>query len=1380
MDGSPDVNVKKLALEDLPKEELVLKCRNLLLIAQKAKQAKDVIIEENNKLKEQLRQQQNLSSEDIIEKLTQQKADLLTNVEELRSEKVLLINKYTRSEAQLRDAETKVSDLDIANQSYKRRVDRVTEENEQLIKQLDELEKQIEELKTLGLQQQQQLLSLEKSNIALMKTNTNITEQLEEQHKEDSSCHINDLQNKLSISIEEVKYLKLENHKLSNDLIELQVRIKESDEKLHLTDNELLEKRKTIESLHLKIDEIQNDQDMKLLLEQKNELNAKIIQLENELKLEDTLINDLKEELSLRNNQSEENANLVDDLKTELHKNKALVEKLQQDMVNTNQKLSDNQIMSSGVASDLQNSNEKLRERLKLYHMKIVKFAADIKQLKQSKTELLATFKMYTAQVSEWKKQLHLLLDKITKQEIENNDIKMKNREYEEIIKEKTNENLLLLEKLKQLEKYKDCVVENEKLNDLNKSLKDEINSLCQQLKILEQESLNDQEKISNYSQVEQDLNKTIQELQEKCISLEENALEDQKTLMNIKNQFENSEKTSSTVAEKLHKEKLELTETYNECYKNHLEMVAENNTLKSCINDLNNKVGAFQQKQLILEELEKELDEKVAAIEKYKIEIANLKVSHSNVITEKENIKESLNCAEKELHNVQEKYLEDVNSFETKERENEEKIKKLQDFEKQNNILLEKCQVYEKESENLIQENCKLKECVEKYLEENKQLVATENSMKSNISLLHKKLEESQTIIESLGNELEGNKREIINLDNSNKSLKDQLNNTSKLEQALAEKSGEEMLKLVKENNKLVDTVKDLEVKIEGLANTSLLDKEIQTDVDLYNFEEIISSLRRENAELLSEMNEMNQALKERGETISMQEAQYEDMVKKFQTYELQFKNSKDVINKKEEIIENLKEEINSLQLSSVHVQDLESVNKKDEEINQLKLELQELRDKLLSISQTDMQSDTHYAESENMSTSTISKTEEMNRMKDLDSSWEERYAKLRNFALKLKGKLRDLTTELQKEQTDKTELQQKHAKTIQTFQQQIDKLQDDLESSKTECKQYLKKLDATALDVSKDKKQLADNEEIISQLNSVIDGLNKEKTNTDNWKKQVSAKIQALKKEQEANNLLKKEFENRINKLNAELESKDKALKQEIERHNQTKTVLQESNNECKKQSVLNLEMQDYERSVKDLSQKIDKKQELINKLKSQLETQKTSLHTLKDQYQDLQETTKTWEDKYDKVSSENDFNKKKIGDFENILSERENKVQDLTYMLENIRSENEDLSTQLSKAIADHQKATNASKEECDLLRSQNMGLEQTLRKIQDILKMKEQLLAEMEKEYHGYKVRAQSILRQNCTRDIGAEEKLSEEAASLRAQVDILTSQVKELR
>lgn len=538
---------------------------------------------------------------------------------------------------------------------------------------------------------------------------------------------------------------------------------------------------------------------------------------------------------------------------------------------------------------------------------------------------------------------------------------------------------------------------------------------------------------------------------------------------------------------------------------------------------------------------------------------------------------------------------------------------------------------------------------------------------------------------------------------------------------------------------------------------------------------------LTQENQELLSEMNEMNQALKERGETISKQMIYCDELLKKVQEYETQFNKYSEMITEKDKKIKFLEENISDLRNDMAMKINLEEENgearKKEELVSQLMNEIQTLKDKLNSLNESNCD------ETETMSTSTISRTDETNRLKDLEGSWEERYGKLRSLAIKQKGKIRELTSELSKEQSERSEIQNKLAsslKNVQSLQNQCDKLQDELDECKKECKDYSKRLENVAHDVSKDKQLLVKNEEIINALKVEIENYKKEKSNTDSWKKQVSAKVQTLKKELEANVLLKREYENKIKQLEADLEQKEKTLRTEMEKHKQTRNSLLESNNECKKQSVLNLEMQDYERSVKDLTQKLEKKQELIGKLKNQIDSQKSTINTLKEQNRLLEEQTQCEEKDLLSANVEINLFKKKINDLEALLMEKDSKINDALDNLERIRMENEDLSTQLSRTVSEHQKIIENLKSEKDHLRNVNLGLERKLREVEDKNKLNEEEFAKIKKDYEAYKIRAQSVLKQNQNRDYGLEEKLTEEIESLRAQIDVLKKENDEIK
>ncbi|KAL1491312.1 hypothetical protein ABEB36_011926 [Hypothenemus hampei] len=650
----------------------------------------------------------------------------------------------------------------------------------------------------------------------------------------------------------------------------------------------------------------------------------------------------------------------------------------------------------------------------------------------------------------------------------------------------------------------------------------------------------------------------------------------------------------------------------------------------------------------------------------------------------------------------------------------------------------------------DLQNENVKLQEAYEAKTEENqsslcryeaqlgsleKEIEAKQvafNELKKNHEKLQEELKlKNENLLESIQKYTETNANLIV--------AKEKLKQLSVLEQSF-----ETEQKFTKESNeeiqRLSENIKQLEEKLK------LSESNRQTPSS-------IADLKRENSELLSEMNQMNQALKERGESISQLEVHCEEMEKKLQLYE--FQASRNV--EKEETIRNLSKELDSLRN-----------NEQTMEISNLKAEIVALKDRL--------QADSAYADTETMSTSTISRSEEANRLKDLEGSWEERYGKLRTLAVKFKSKIK----ELEKEREQLLTKQTTSVKTIQSLQKTIDELQDDFEESKKENKQLLAKLNSVAENISKDKQQLVENEEVISKLQKEIEELCNDKKSVDEWKKKVSGKIQTLRKELEAKNLLIKEAENRTQELENELKNRNLDLQREQDSHKQTKNLLEQSSNECKKNSMLNLEMQDYERSVKELTQKIEKQTREIQNLHTQLETQKNTVSVLREQNKLLEERIEEEQKNGNSTSIEISAYKKNMADLEELVQQKDDKLSDLNKLIETVRSENEELSRELPKVISEHQKTLSQVKGERDRLRNELLGVQQNLRDVRDVLKLREDELETMKTEYENYKVRAQSILKKNQNRDLGMEEKLQEEVSDIKSINEKLKLELSELK
>lgn len=915
---------------------------------------------------------------------------------------------------------------------------------------------------------------------------------------------------------------------------------------------------------------------------------------------------------------------------------------------------------------------------------------------------------------------------------------------------------------LLELEKNKTLIEEKGIVDAKMSELQSMLSISLEEIKKLHAENKVALEKVDNLklnlSEKDNNILTISKELQTKCDIV--------KALTEELNTLKEYKVETSNIVESYNKLKLEYTELTESIKSKDSVNLTDSDNLQELNNKLKEKVKLYHSKLV-------KFAGQVKALKTDKKDILNLFMKYTNQV---KIWQEQLNIVATKLVEVETALLQE------KEEASKENMRLSSELEKLQVTYNESKKQHETELKNEKEMfNRKLKE-YQDLIKSNQEKPDISEDALTELKVSHEKLEsEKQTLTSELEKLKDGNKKiqevnlnEISQLKEVIQSLELELEHSKQTETQLAEKSSEEILKLVQENKDLLSTNTRIqeELDIINRIRSQNQDQETQTDAEPLpsnEYEEQIQHLKRENSELLREMNEMNQVLKERGESISKLEAHCEEILKKLQVYETQANKNVDNISQKDELIQKLTKEIEDLKNNG-------NSSPESDTVSALKNEIEHLKEKV------NANMDTSYAESETMSTSTISRTDEANRLKDLEGSWEERYGKLRNLALKLKGRVRELTGVVAKEQQEKEELQQKLAqnmKTIQTLQNQIDDLQDKLEINKKQANQYAERLNSIATDISKDKQQLVRNEETISKLRQEIEQHKTEKQTTEQWKLEVSAKVKTLRKEIEANTLLKKDFEARIAKLNSDLEAKEVQLKNEIESHRQTKNQLDQSNNECRKNSVLNLEMQDYERSVKDLSQKIDKKQEQITKLKSQVETQKSTISALREQNKILEEKVQNEESTLSSASTEILSYKKKISELENLVQQKEEKVHSVTDLLESSRSENEELATELSKVIAEHQKAANAAKNEKDHLRSQLLGLQQSLRQTQDSLKLKEDELKSTNAEYESYKVRAQSVLRQNQNRDVGLEEKLSEEVTTLKSQNDFLNSQLKEL-
>ncbi|XP_068152592.1 GRIP and coiled-coil domain-containing protein 2 [Drosophila tropicalis] len=190
-------------IESLSKDEIITKYKGLLNIAKKAKQAKDDLTEENRQLKEALRRAaEKQASLPAMQEMVQDFTD--KNV--ILTEQVQALKRQTKTDAE------RLSHLEIENESLKRQLNRLTEENDGLLADVERMELAMQQVNALGTEQRKNLELLEE-DIAKIKEaeieNTNLKQELSVTNQE-----LNELKEKY----EKVKQLNSEQRKKFNSL----------------------------------------------------------------------------------------------------------------------------------------------------------------------------------------------------------------------------------------------------------------------------------------------------------------------------------------------------------------------------------------------------------------------------------------------------------------------------------------------------------------------------------------------------------------------------------------------------------------------------------------------------------------------------------------------------------------------------------------------------------------------------------------------------------------------------------------------------------------------------------------------------------------------------------------------------------------------------------------------------------------------------------------------------------------------------------------------------------------------------------------------------------------------------------------------------------
>lgn len=181
-----------------------------------------------------------------------------------------------------------------------------------------------------------------------------------------------------------------------------------------------------------------------------------------------------------------------------------------------------------------------------------------------------------------------------------------------------------------------------------------------------------------------------------------------------------------------------------------------------------------------------------------------------------------------------------------------------------------------------------------------------------------------------------------------------------------------------------------------------------------------------------------------------------------------------------------------------------------------------------------------------ETFSTSSLSRTEETSRLRDIEDSFEEKYNKLRSLAVKLKKKVAEQSTIITKLESknnqnsdDGVQINTKlgaieiQVKNLQLLQSENDKLQDRIDTLMAEKKNGEKQINEMKEEISVLTNTLTELQNDQSDSKTMVAETKKSKLSLEQAIKEYVKQIQSLKNECNSNTLVRKELEIESNKL-------------------------------------------------------------------------------------------------------------------------------------------------------------------------------------------------------------------------------------------------------
>ncbi|XP_063993933.1 GRIP and coiled-coil domain-containing protein 2 [Diachasmimorpha longicaudata] len=368
-----------------------------------------------------------------------------------------------------------------------------------------------------------------------------------------------------------------------------------------------------------------------------------------------------------------------------------------------------------------------------------------------------------------------------------------------------------------------------------------------------------------------------------------------------------------------------------------------------------------------------------------------------------------------------------------------------------------------------------------------------------------------------------------------------------------------------------------------------------------------------------------------------------------------------------------------------------------------------------------------------------------------------EERYNKLKGFALKLKKKVNDLSDELKISEAEKIkavaereEIQKKvsqisdNAKKLQTIQLEYDRLQDALEAQKSENRKITKNLETLVLENTTLKQSQYEQRENVAHINSDLENRTKELAELKAIFKKNQSLIKKLEDEKRAEVMIREQREKDYEEMKNQLEA-------EIQAHRTTKGQLDTARQERATNNVLFLEVDNYERSIEDLKSKLADESDSRRALESTIEEQRQLLSTSESQLTELRDTCFAKTNQLTTLGEKNESLKSELCDMRQEIVQMTREKEGLLEVMETIKSNSDKLSKESAIHTAERNKLLSDNENQRKNHAQQVEILKVDISRLNDALKQSNDEVESLRAEFEGYKLRAQSVLRNKQSQD-----------------------------